>query len=406
MASVARTRTTPLRAALITGPGRVHRTFLHWSRGDDDPSIPTIGYSHQIYEVVDACGGALLTMYTAEDEKDAASHGRFEFRKFQRNSAKGAAYHVHEVVTLLRQIRAARRFKADIIICQRMTPHFWVLSIARALGIQIVISLHNTFWPMDCTPDRRQRALNEINGIFWRTCVAGTLCVSPEISRQVESISHKHARRVFTHAPQYPDTAKCQPKLPHRSSDATFGVAYLGRVERNKGIFLVLEAFENLIEHTPNAQLTFAGGGSGLQSLRERAEKSAASESIRVLGQIKGEEVFDFIVQNDVLVCPTTTGFAEGLAKTPIEAALCGVPSIISDVVPAAEILGAACRRVRADSVEDLSKALRELSSSPETLMEMREAGLALRSTFVDRSKSSASLLAEIVHETFGKSGQ
>jgi glycosyltransferase involved in cell wall biosynthesis len=102
----------------------------------------------------------------------------------------------------------------------------------------------------------------------------------------------------------------------------------------------------------------------------------------------------------DMLVCPTTTRFAEGLAKTPIEAALCGVPSVLSTTVPCADLLGDAARIFRADDVADLHDTLDALLSSPSALHQMNLVAKDLRAVFFDRRQSlSAQLLAAIVRD-------
>jgi glycosyltransferase involved in cell wall biosynthesis len=178
---------------------------------------------------------------------------------------------------------------------------------------------------------------------------------------------------------------------------------YLGRITESKGVFQLLDAFARLAQAHPGATLRYLGGGGHLEALRGAIRDAGLEGRVEAPGQADGAAVFAALKDSDLLVCPTTTRFAEGLAKTPIEAALCGVPSVVSSTVPCSDLLGQATRIYRADDVADLHGTLDALLSCPDALHRMNLAAKDRRAVFFDRRQSLASqLLAAIVQDTSG----
>lgn len=52
----------PRRILYVPGPGDVRGSFLHWSDGRNDPSIISIAYSQQVYELLGRIGAELVTL--------------------------------------------------------------------------------------------------------------------------------------------------------------------------------------------------------------------------------------------------------------------------------------------------------------------------------------------------------
>ncbi|MFT6775550.1 MAG: glycogen(starch) synthase [Paracoccaceae bacterium] len=381
------------RILFAPGPGDVFGTWRHWTDGRDDPSIPSVGYSHQIYELANRLGAQLtvLSEHPLPPDAPTAKGAPVRFVHAPNVAHHGARYHLGRVLNALGLVRRAAMGRADVIICQKHLDHFWPLAFARLLRIRVVVSLHNSLWPVHRAPSRRDRILGALNGRAFRFLGRPVICVSGAVRDQVVQVTGRE-NTACVQIPQYPGTAQSKWR-PRPADRPARHLLYVGRIEDNKGIFTLLDAFKKLAAVHPDATLRYLGDGGHLAALRAAIAAAGLGDRVTAPGQATGAEVFSAMAQTDLLVCPTTTRFAEGLAKTPIEAALCGVPSVLSTTVPCVDLLGDAARVFRADDVADLHRVLDDLLRHPETLTEMNAATRTRRAIFYDGRRSLAAQL-------------
>ena len=105
------------------------------------------------------------------------------------------------------------------------------------------------------------------------------------------------------------------------------------------------------------------------------------------------EDVHQTLSETHLLVCPTRASFNEGLAFVCFEAALHGVPTVMSEVVPARDLLGGGCVVVEADSVNALASALDAILGDEARYENLRSTALEKSAVVFDRSKSWGSQL-------------
>lgn len=375
------------RLLFVSGPGDIWGTYGHWSSGKDDPSIPSLAYSAQIYEAAQEID-ADLTVLSEDPLPQGLREGAVRFRHCPQHMPGGWRYHLAELTYVLRILGHALGSRSDAIILQRNLMHLWLFTVFRLFGIKLFVSLHNTLWPMHRAPSRQERLIGRLNGWFFRCC-AQVISVSNAVERQVCTLAGAQFQRTSVQTPQYKEKLVdlFQPRLETKPLRE---ILYLGRIEDNKGVFLLLEAFARIAPHHPWLRLRFIGTGGALERLRNAAKAlpEAVSARIDAPGPCSGAHVFDALGQSDLLVCPTTGDFSEGLAKTPLEAAITGVPSLVTTVVPAAHMLGNAVEVVETDSVSALADSLDRLAKEPARLAAMSRAAQNRRAIFFDRTQS------------------
>ena len=176
------------------------------------------------------------------------------------------------------------------------------------------------------------------------------------------------------------------PLKPQTETPGARHFVYVGRITYDKGVFLLLKAFERLTAEQPGSKLSFAGDGEALEPLRSRVAQSPCDAQVEVLGRLPAAEVLDLMTRADLLVCPTLTEFTEGLAMVCIEAAAVGTPTLMSSVVPAQDILAGSCLTFQADSEEALLQAMRRLSGDSVEYRRMVAATRTLAPAFRDPS--------------------
>lgn len=107
-------------------------------------------------------------------------------------------------------------------------------------------------------------------------------------------------------------------------------VVCVGRLCRQKGQDVLLEAWPEIVRHVPEAQLVLVGDGPDAKSLRDRA-----GPGVRIVG--KRTDVADWLVAADVVALPSRW---EGMSIGMLEAMATGRSVVASDVPGAAEALG------------------------------------------------------------------
>ncbi len=101
-------------------------------------------------------------------------------------------------------------------------------------------------------------------------------------------------------------------------------VIFIGRMVREKGIFDLLAAYQNLQKNGLSLKLVFIGDGPDLAALKAAAENDV---SVGFTGFVTN--VPSLVCKDDVFVLPS---YREGLSISAIEAQSMGLPSILSDV--------------------------------------------------------------------------
>ena len=127
------------------------------------------------------------------------------------------------------------------------------------------------------------------------------------------------------------DTERFTPDGPESELIETAGpvVLFVGRFVEGKRPQLAVEAFAEVKESMPDAELYLCGEGPLREALEERARALGVWESVTFLGQVPYEEMPSVYRSADVLVLPSR---AEGVPRTIMEALSSGVPVVSSDL--------------------------------------------------------------------------
>ncbi|MBS1190934.1 MAG: putative glycosyl transferase, group 1 family protein [Rhodocyclaceae bacterium] len=175
----------------------------------------------------------------------------------------------------------------------------------------------------------------------------------------------------------------------------------VGRLCRQKGQLLLLEAAARLVRQGQDFDLILAGDGEMRPEIEAAIARLGLESRVRITGWITGAEVRREILAARALVLPS---FAEGLPVVLMEALALGRPVLTTWIagIPELVVPGENGWLFPSGSVDDLAAAMADCLALPmETLMRMGEAGQArvLRQHCVDRE---AARLAEL----FGRRGE
>lgn len=113
-------------------------------------------------------------------------------------------------------------------------------------------------------------------------------------------------------------------------------ILFVGRLEPEKGVLDLLEAFDEVRARVPNALLALVGEGVSMQDVRIRASRSRAA-AVRVIGALTHQDVATWIGACDALTLPS---WAEGTPNVVLEALASGRPVVGTNVGGIPHVIG------------------------------------------------------------------
>lgn len=133
-------------------------------------------------------------------------------------------------------------------------------------------------------------------------------------------------------------------------------VTYVGRLDKKKGLYVLIESWKEVISRYPNAHLLLVGGGREKSYLTEYANELKISKNVEFAGET--EDVYQFLKISDIFVLPT---FLEGFSTSLIEAMACELPVVSTNVTGIPDIVDDAGIIVEPRDTASLSSAIDKL---------------------------------------------
>ncbi|MCB4790444.1 MAG: glycosyltransferase family 4 protein [Elusimicrobia bacterium] len=151
-------------------------------------------------------------------------------------------------------------------------------------------------------------------------------------------------------------------------------ICYIGRIVKEKGIPILVEAFNKLSSKYKNIELSLIGNGYLKKELLLRNKNL----SIKFIDSVSNKELPALYSKMDILVLPslTTKNWKEQFGRVLIEAMACGVAVIGSSSGEIANVISDSGIIFKEGSQEGLSAAMEELIENPKRLEEMKAKSL------------------------------
>jgi glycogen(starch) synthase len=405
----------PPRILYAAGPGDVIGTYRHWKAGQDDPSQVAITYSSQFY---DLCRDSHLRGYVISSNRriERLTEGNLvlEHRPIRFQRGPGALFHLGQIWYGLRLVMSAIWYRVDLAIIAD-GAHWFVLGLMPWFGIKVVPTLHCVLWPTHRpSVGRVTRFIRKLNARFFRRRVTAVLSLSNEITRQVQSMLGGKAVPIISFLPTYRPESFGDGFGPP-PAPPPFRVFFAGRIEKNKGVFDLLEVarrFNDLksgavpgasefprtgVGEEAGVEFDLCGDGSQLEPLREAVAAAGLSDRFRCHGHSTKPFMREQYEKCHVVIVPTTSDFVEGFNKVVAEGVLAGRPVITSSVCPALEYVKDAVVEVPPDDAVAYGDAILQLANDP-ALYESKRAGCATaRAQFYDAGHGWKAAVAKAI---------
>ena len=178
---------------------------------------------------------------------------------------------------------------------------------------------------------------------------------------------------------------------------------FVGRLQRSKGLFELIEIFEKLSETEDNLSLTIVGDGEILSSLKETVKSRNLHTKIKFLRSLSNPQVFDHYFESSLLVFPSKQ---ETFGLVPLEAMACGLPVLASDIPSLKVTTGNNAILIPPDKIDVWVDRIKNLISDKSKLIEMGEKGRKWveKSTWKIKSEEYEKCLFA-AKEKFGRKG-
>jgi glycosyltransferase involved in cell wall biosynthesis len=379
----------PLRILYAAGPGDVLGTYRHWKSGRDDPSQVSMTYSGQFYDIVRTLG-ARAHVIASNPHRGRLRDGPFtiEHRPIPFQNASGALYHLRQVCSAVQLLWRAILFRADVLVVVDGTAHWFALRAARWLGVAVVPTIHCVLWPKGGALRGVPRLVAKVNRKFFARGAAAIMSASHDITRQITEVARGRPARVFEFLPTYrrEQFADVGAPPPGRSP---FRVLFAGRIERNKGVFDLLEIARRFDrEGRRDIEFDLCGAGGALGELRGAVSAAGVQDRFRLHGHCDKPTMRRMFNDAHVVIVPTTTEFLEGFNQVVAEGVLSGRPVITSSICPALDYVRDAAVEVPPDDVRAYGDAILKLRNDP-SLYESKVANCqAAQAQFYDPDRS------------------
>ena len=391
----------PLRIIYSAGPGDVIRTYRHWAKGEDDPTQLSMTYSGMFY---DFCrqNGADAYVISSCDRKDEIidDHFRISHRTTPFARGPGPLFYVGQEWAALRLIISALWFRADVAVVACGTVSWITLRLLPWLGVAVVPSLHCVLWPPYRPQTRLQRILRHLRAPFFKRSASRILSASEEITTQLDALTETKHKPVTQFLPSYRRQQFQGLAAPAAGRASDFRVLFAGRIERNKGVFDLLDIAKRF-ESEGERQISFdlCGDGSALSELRQAAADSNLAERFRCHGHCDRTTMRRQFEQSHIVVVPTTGDFVEGFNQVVAEAVLAGRPVVTSEVCPALTYVREAIVEVPVDDVRAYGDAILKLKNDEPFYQNKRAACVAAQEQFYDMGRSWQAALQSAIDE-------
>jgi glycosyltransferase involved in cell wall biosynthesis len=266
---------------------------------------------------------------------------------------------------------------------QLLSPASVALVESGLRGTPFVVTAHASGAVGDVASLARQGALGRARLLALRQLAGAFVAVSGPIRDELagagipDALIHRIPNGVDTRR-FTPPTAPERRRLRRALGLPPSGIAlYTGRLSREKGVDLLLDAWARSRIGGPRATLVVVGDGPERAALERRARQLGIAGDVRFVGE--AEDVASWLRAADAFALPSRE---EGLSLSLLEAMACGLPIVATDVGGTAEAAGPGALLAPAGDVAALGRALRAVLGNRRRARTM---GAAARRRALDR---------------------
>lgn len=258
--------------------------------------------------------------------------------------------------------RVVKQYKPDVAHVQYMAPGALPILVLRTLGMKKIIATAHT--SADIYPSLKQiHWLNNhiLTGFQCITLKAETSFFGNASLFSSDTKLRKHGNHftIYNNLPSYIKLAD----TPRKGTPKTIGV--VSRLERIKGMDMVVPAFAEIYKYHPTMRLLIVGDGSQRDFMEKQVQNAGLpEESVQFVGRQGQDKLQSFYDQIDILLMPSRS---EGFGLTAIEGMARGCVPVVSNTGGLPEVVedGVSGLLHTSESVEDMISKIASVICNP-----------------------------------------
>jgi glycosyltransferase involved in cell wall biosynthesis len=205
--------------------------------------------------------------------------------------------------------------------------------LARLLGIPLVHTRHG---------QAKERAgpgrlIFGLDRLCANACT-GIACHGPFLVQQVRALGVQ-ASRIFEFDVDLREfvtrstLTKQSVQMQEFARGFRFVLLYIGRIQRDKGVLDLLDAFSELTESgSTEIGLVYAGNGKDMEQLNRRVVENGIGRKVLLLGHVAHDHLSGVLRYATVVATPTRAELGEGRCMVALESLAMGVPVVAPDL--------------------------------------------------------------------------
>jgi len=281
---------------------------------------------------------------------------------------------VADAVSLCRLILCVRRMRPDLIHAHSSKAGFLARLAGRVCGVPVIYTPHALPFLMACG-SRKLRFYRFLEKRM-RDATATLIAVSEEERQAALALGYGERRVYFI-----PNgVARCDSRPVTIRANGVLRVGFFGRLTRQKGPDVLLEAVADVVAHMPQVHFSFYGAGPMADDLRKQAEERQLASHVHFHGAYRQDEAAARMRQVDVVAVPSRW---EGCPYVVLEAFAAGVPVVAAAVGGVPDLIrdGVNGVCVAANDPEALCDGLLDVLRDPQKRRQLAEQGLVTAET-------------------------
>ena len=264
--------------------------------------------------------------------------------------------------------KVVRKEHPDIVHVQYMAPGAIPIVLLRLLGVkQIVATTHTA---ADIYPNLR------LVHFIQQHCVRAFICITKRAEQsffgnsqlydEQTALKKRNHFTIYNALPQH----FANVSVPQRNYRQQITIGVISRLEKIKGMDLVIPAFAQVIKEHPSVRLVVIGEGSLRTSMQQQAEELKCRDHIEWVGRQPQEALPDWYHRMDIVWMPSRS---EGFGLTAIEAMACGCVMVASRIggLPEVVLENEVGLLHDPESIEDITLKTCSLIESPSLMREL-----------------------------------
>jgi glycosyltransferase involved in cell wall biosynthesis len=386
---------------MALGTGDIVDDLRRHTENVSERNETSITYSQQAYDYIKHVGIAgLFVSGNARPDKLVVGDFTAVHCPSTLLQRSGLSFHCYALAYGVRLAWMARKFGADLAVVDSGMTHKFILSAFWLFGIPIVVGMHNVRWANGFEPKRAiPRLIRWLDSFFYRRLAAAAIGCSPECEAQARA-DGADGLPFFQWRGQYQLHGFEEDRAVR--SDGEFRILFAGRVERNKGVFDILDMARQLAnERARPVVFEICGEGGALAELRAAVQNAALEPQVLVRGRLNRAELLAAYARANLVIVPTRGNFCEGMPLVCSEAVLAGVPVLTSRVSNALPLMGVAIAEAVPEDVGSYVDQIRRLIDDPAYYEARAKSCYSVSRQFVDRSKSYCATLDRLITHIF-----